>query len=118
MTEEIIIKKPQKINNYIHFFDLGRNSLSGYIAEFDDCSLGMDVGSSLQVKDVLRYAKNNNIYLSSFKYFIPSHHHFDHNGGLWKIIDTIKEHNSEVKILTNSQTKDFLNNWYREKTSY
>ena len=111
MTEEIIIKKSKKINDYLHFFDLGRNSLSGYIGEFDDCSLCMDVGSSFQVKDVLRYAKKNNIPLSSFKYFIPSHHHYDHNGGLWKIIDIIKEHNSEVKILTNSLTKDFLNNY-------
>ncbi len=111
MTEEIIIIKPKKINEYLHFFDLGRNMLSGFITEFDDCSLCMDVGSSFQVKNVLRYAKKNNISLSSFKYFIPSHHHYDHGGGLWKIIDVIKEHNSEVKILTNNQTKDFLNNY-------
>lgn len=112
MTEEIIIAKPKKINDYLHFFDLGRNGmLSGFIAEFDGCSLCMDVGSSLQFKNVLRYAKGNNISLSSFKYFIPSHHHYDHNGGLWKIIEIIKEHNSEVKILTNKLTKDFLNNY-------
>lgn len=114
MTEEIIIAKPKKVNEYLHFFDLGRNGmLSGFVAEFDDCSLGMDVGSSLQIKNVLRFAKKNNIPLSSFKYFIPSHHHYDHSGGLWKVIDIIKEHNSEVKILTNDQTKHFLNNFER-----
>ena len=111
MTEEIIIAKPKKINDYLHFFNLGGGMLSGFITEFDDCYLCMDVGSSFQVKNVLRYAKRNNISLSSFKYFIPSHHHYDHGGGLWKIIDIIKEHNSEVKILTNNQTKDFLNNY-------
>jgi len=111
MTEETIITNPKKINDYLHFFDLGRKMLSGYITEFDDCSLCMDVGSSFQVKRVFRFAQKNNIPLSSFKYFIPSHHHYDHGGGLWKIIDTIKEHNSEVKILTNNQTKEFLNNY-------
>lgn len=111
MTQDIIIAKPKKINEYLHFFDLGRNMLSGFIAEFNDCSLCMDVGSSFQAKNILRYAKKNKISLSSFKYFIPSHHHYDHSGGLWKIIDVIKEHNSEVKILTNYQTKDFLNNY-------
>lgn len=112
MTPDIIISKPRKINDYLHFFDLGRNNmLSGFIAEFDECSLCMDVGSSFQYKNVLRYAKKNDILLSSFKYFIPSHHHYDHSGGLWKIIDIIKEHNSEVKILTNNQTMNFLNNY-------
>jgi len=111
MTEDKIIAKPKKINDYLHFFDLGGGMLSGYITEFDDCFLCMDVGSSFHVKNVLRYAKRNNLSLSSFKYFIPSHHHYDHGGGLWKIIDVIKEHNSDVKILTNNQTKDFLNNY-------
>ena len=55
MTEEIIIAKPKKINDYLHFFDLGGGMLSGYIMEFDDCFLCMDVGSSFQVKNVLRY---------------------------------------------------------------
>jgi len=123
MTQEIIITEPKKINDYLHFFDLGRNGMmSGYIAEFEEYSICMDVGSSLQCKNILRYAKKNTIPLSSFKYFIPSHHHFDHNGGLWKLYNEIKKHNPDVKILTNQQTKDLLNHYEshftRSKNAY
>lgn len=115
MAQEIITVKSGKINDYLHHFDLKqlgtKRMLSGYIAEFDDCAICMDIGSSFEVKHLLRYAKRNKIPLSSFKYLITSHHHFDHNGGMWKLYEEIKRHNPEVKILTNQQTKDFLNNY-------
>ena len=55
--------------------------------------------------------KKLNIELSSFKYLTTTHHHFDHNGGLWQLYDILKEHNPEVKIVTNEKTMELLNDY-------
>lgn len=114
MVQELITLKTGKVNDYLNHVDLkqfaARRLLSGYVAEFDEGSIIMDTGSSLDVKHELRYLKKNNIPLSNVKYLITSHHHFDHNGGMWKLYEEIKKHTSQVKILTNKMTMDFLNN--------
>jgi len=114
MVQKVIITESGKINEYLHHADLkqfaARGLLSGYVAEFDEGSIVMDTGSSHDVKHTLRYLKNNKISLSSVKYLITSHHHFDHNGGMWKLYEEVKKHNSEVKILTSKMTMNFLNN--------
>jgi glyoxylase-like metal-dependent hydrolase (beta-lactamase superfamily II) len=126
MNQEKKIIKQGKFNEYLHLIDLRqlgiRGNTSGYAAEFDDCSLFFDCGSSLEVKRLLRYVKNTNIDLSTCKYLITTHYHFDHNGGLWKLYETIKEYNPDVKILTNKYTKELLNDYEehlaRGKRSY
>ncbi len=115
MVQEIITTEAGKINEYLHHVDLkqfaARRLLSGYVAEFDEGSIIMDTGSSHEVKHCLRYLKKSNIPLSTVKYLITSHHHFDHNGGMWKLYEEIKKYNPDVKILTSEQTKNFLNNY-------
>lgn len=115
MAEEIITVDSKKFNNYLHHIDLKEfgtpRVLSSFIAEFDECTLFLDCGTSIEVKRVLRYAKQNNIPLSSVKYLITSHHHFDHCGGMWKLYDKIKIFNPEVKIITNTKTKILLNDY-------
>ncbi|TFG06459.1 MAG: MBL fold metallo-hydrolase [Promethearchaeota archaeon] len=115
MIKDFITIKPGKINDYLHHVDLkqlgARRLLSGYICEFDDSSVILDSGSSFEVKHVLRYAKKKKISLEKVKYLITSHHHFDHNGGMWKLYLEVKKHNPEVKILTSRQTKEYLNNF-------
>ncbi len=113
MNEGVITLKSGKINDYLHLIDAKaygvRRMLSIFLAEFDDCSILIDCGSSLDVKNGLRYFKKHQIPLSSFKYLITSHHHFDHNGGMWKLYLELKKYNPDVKILTNSTTKALLN---------
>ena len=115
MDKEVITLRSGKINEYLHHIDVkafGKTRmLSVFLGEFKDYSILFDCGSSLDVKKVLRYFKRNNIALSSFKYLITSHHHFDHTGGMWKIYNEIKPHNPDVKILTNSMTKALLNDY-------
>jgi len=115
MDKELITIKSGKINDYIHHIDLepyGKaRMLSVFLGEFDDCSILFDCGSSLEIKNCLRYFKKNQISLSSFKYLITSHHHFDHNGGMWKLYEEIKKFNPDVKILTNVMTKTLLNDY-------
>ena len=110
MHEQLITLKSGKVNEYLHMIDVKAygttRMLSVFLGEFDDCSILFDCGSSLDIKRSLRYFKKNQIPLSSFKYLITSHHHFDHNGGLWKLYEEIKAHNPNVKILTNQITNE------------
>ncbi|MFX1587786.1 MAG: MBL fold metallo-hydrolase, partial [Promethearchaeota archaeon] len=112
MAQDAIIIKSGKINEYLHHIDLkayGKpRMLSIYLAEFDNCSILFDCGSSLDYKKVISYLKKNEISLSSIKYLITSHHHFDHNGGLHLLYAELKKYNPELKILTNKRTKTLL----------
>lgn len=107
-----------KINEYLHLVDIKQYNkervCSIFIAEFDNCSLILDCGTSFDVNRLLRYMKRNEISLSSVKYIIPTHHHFDHAGGLWKLYNNIKEVNSDVKILCSDEFKRRINNFEHE----
>ncbi len=115
MVENFITIEPGKINDYIYHIDVraygAPRMLSVFVAQFDDSSVLIDCGSSLDTKKLVRFLKNLNIDLASFKYLTTSHHHFDHNGGLWQIYDLIKEYNPDVKIITNNKTKELLNDY-------
>lgn len=115
MVKEVITIKSGKINDYLHHIDMRAygttRMLSVFLGEFENCSILIDCGSSLEIKNGLRYFKRNQIPLSSFKYLITSHHHFDHNGGMWKLYEEIKKYNPTVKILTNRLTKALLNDY-------
>lgn len=114
----MIEKISNKFNEYLHLVDIkqfGKEYVtSAFIAEFDDCVVVIDPGSSLDIRKLLRYMKRNNILLNSVKYIISSHCHFDHNGGLWKLYDEVKEHNPNVKIISSFETMKMLNNFKYE----
>jgi glyoxylase-like metal-dependent hydrolase (beta-lactamase superfamily II) len=117
MVQELITLNSGKVYDYLHHIDVkayGKSRmLSIYLGEFDDGLILLDCGSSLDIKKVLRYFKNNDIPLRSFRYLIPSHHHFDHAGGMYLLFQKLKKYSPDVKILTNQMTMDLLNN-YRE----
>jgi len=116
MEQDTITIKSGKFNEYLHHIDVKAygttRMLSIFLGEFDDnSSILIDCGSSLDIEKALKYFNNNEIPLSSFKYLITTHHHFDHNGGLWKLYEELKKHNPNVKILTNQITKELLNDY-------
>ncbi|MHA2283503.1 MAG: MBL fold metallo-hydrolase [Promethearchaeota archaeon] len=116
MVNDLITLKSGKVNEYLHHIDVkayGRpRMLSVFLCEFDENeSILIDCGSSLDIKSGLKYFKKNDIKLSSFKHIIPTHHHFDHIGGAWKLYEEIKKYNPNVKILTNQITKELLNDF-------
>ncbi len=110
-----IITKSGKINDYIHHIDLNafgkKRFLSSYMAKFDNFSVILDCGTSFEIENLIKYIKKNKIPLSSIKYLITSHHHFDHNGGAWKLYTMLKKYNQKLKIITNSRTKTLLNDY-------
>lgn len=114
MEHNIITLKSGKIDglDYLHHVDLksyhAPRMTSVYIGEFDEGSIILDCGSSNDIASLLRYIKNNEIPLSSIKYLTTSHCHFDHSGGMWKLYETLKKYNPDVKILINQKTKELL----------
>ena len=116
MSQKGITVESGKINDYLHHVDLREfgvsRILSCYIGEFDKSSVILDCGTSLLIKNVLKYLRMKKISLSTIKYLITTHHHFDHAGGMWKLYEEIKKHNPDVKIVTNQQTYELLNDYY------
>jgi glyoxylase-like metal-dependent hydrolase (beta-lactamase superfamily II) len=115
MQQEMITVDTKKVNEYLYHIDAHAygtsRMLSIFVAEFEDYSVVIDCGSSLDIKKLLRSFKKLGIKLSSIKYLITTHHHFDHNGGAWQFYDILKEYNPNIKILTNKSTKELLNNF-------
>lgn len=115
MVQEVITVNSGKIYDYLYHIDVrayGKpRMLSVYLGEFDNGSILFDCGSSLDTKKILRYFRNNHIPLDSFRYLVTSHHHFDHNGGMYLLYAKLKKYNPNVKILTNKITMKLLNNY-------
>ncbi len=115
MVQEVITVNSGKIYDYLDHIDVrayGKpRMLSVYLIEFDNGSILFDCGSSLDTKKILRYFRNNHVPLDSFRYLVTSHHHFDHNGGMYLLYAKLKKYNPNVKILTNKITMNLLNNY-------
>lgn len=115
MVQDLITIETGKINEYLYHIDVKAygtpRMLSIFVGQFENGSVLIDCGSSLDTKKLIRFLKKLKIDLSSFKYLTTTHHHFDHNGGLWQLYGILKGYNPEVKILTNLKTKELLNNY-------
>ncbi|MFX1288596.1 MAG: MBL fold metallo-hydrolase [Promethearchaeota archaeon] len=115
MVEDFFTIETKKLNEYLYHIDVraygAPRMLSIFVAKFDKSSMLIDCGSSLDTKKLIRFFNRLNIKLTSFKYLTTTHHHFDHNGGLWQLYEQLKDYNSEVKILTNEKTKELLNDY-------
>ena len=115
MVQDLITIETGKINEYLYHIDVKAygtpRMLSIFVGQFDNGSILIDCGSSLDTKKLIRFLKKLKIDLSTFKYLTTTHHHFDHNGGLWQLYEILKNYNPEVKILTNQKTKELLNNY-------
>lgn len=118
---EDIVLESGKVREYLHHIDTrqfgGRRLNSAFLFHLNDVSVLMDAGTSDEVHQLIKYFKKNSIPLSSFKYLIPSQHHFDHAGGFWKLYEIISKENPDVKILTNEKNKQHLNDsdWHMKR---
>ena len=83
---------------------------SGFILNTKETSVILDCGTSDDVFSLLTYLENHKISLKQISYLVPSHYHFDHFGGGWKLWKIIYEKNPEVRILTTELTKKYLQN--------
>ena len=107
-----IIRKAGEFVENIHLIDLnqyGMNTIcSSYILHWNDSTVIFDVGTSDDYRKILSYMKKNKIPRESVKYLVPTHHHFDHAGGMWKILKKLEKYNPSIKIATTNLTKAYL----------
>ncbi|MFX1249655.1 MAG: MBL fold metallo-hydrolase [Promethearchaeota archaeon] len=107
-----IITKTSKISDEIYHLDINQYNLirscSIYLLKTPESIVILDTGTSNDVNSIINFMKNNNFPLKKIKYLVPSHHHFDHFGGGWKIWKAIKKFNSDIKVLTTKETQKML----------
>ena len=97
------------IINDIHLVDLYMydSSLfaSAMVLEDSDYTLIIDTGTSNSVGALINYLHFNEINLKKV-YILPTHHHFDHTGGILPLLEHLSQDNhSKIKVLL---TKDIL----------
>jgi glyoxylase-like metal-dependent hydrolase (beta-lactamase superfamily II) len=107
-----IITKSEKITEEIYHVDVMAYAVkrltSTFVLETPEAVAIIDTGTSDDVHKILRFLKKQSISLQKVKYLVPSHFHFDHFGGGWKLWEMLKEENPAVKVMTTQKTHDQL----------
>jgi len=114
MSKNSIITASGKITSEIYHLDIEQYNMSRSCSIFflvtPESIVIMDVGTSDDVDSIFEFMKINNFPLKKTQYLVPSHHHFDHFGGGWKLWKVIHDFNPDVKVLTTGKTKRLLQN--------
>jgi len=92
-----------------HQFGMRRVTSSFLYWDGNNCIL-MDVGTSDNVRNLLKYLKKNQIPIDKVTGIILTHYHFDHGGGALKLWRKINKKNPDFKIYTPQDTHDLLQN--------
>ncbi|MHA2055276.1 MAG: MBL fold metallo-hydrolase [Candidatus Hodarchaeales archaeon] len=113
MNVSSLIRESGRITSNIHHIDLFQYNApeisSAFLIKTSEAVCIIDCGTSEDVSQVLKYVKKDlGGSLSQVQYLIPSHHHFDHFGGGWKLWEEVAKRNPDVKILTSELTKEVL----------
>ncbi|MHA1966214.1 MAG: MBL fold metallo-hydrolase [Candidatus Hodarchaeales archaeon] len=107
-----IIISSGRISNDLFHIDLCQFNLpritSSFVLNTSKEIIILDSGTSNDVSSILEFFSANNLSLKKIRYIIPSHHHFDHAGGVWKLWKNIKVKNPHVKVLTTEDIKNKL----------
>ncbi|MFX0182694.1 MAG: MBL fold metallo-hydrolase [Candidatus Hodarchaeota archaeon] len=112
MESKSIIQASGNITKEVCLIDINQYNFprisSIFILKTPKSVLIMDTGTSKDVKTLLKFLYDQSIPLRKIMYLVPSHYHFDHFGGGWKLWQEIKKYNPEVKVLTTENTKKKL----------
>ena len=104
-----IVREAGEFIKNIHLIDLNQYGMgkicSTFLLNWNNSTLIFDVGTSDDQRRVLSYMKKKGIPRDSVKYLVPSHHHFDHAGGMWKILKKLEKFNTSIKILATELQK-------------
>ena len=107
------LRSSGQVSDYIHHIDLKQYNSPELCSAFilitsDKCAI-MDCGTSNDISTLLDYITSElEISLKRISYLIPTHYHFDHFGGGWKLWEILREQNPDIRILTTKNTKQKL----------
>jgi glyoxylase-like metal-dependent hydrolase (beta-lactamase superfamily II) len=82
--------------------------ISTFALETPEAVVVIDTSTSDDVYKLLRFLRKQGISQQKIKYLVPSHFHFDHFGGGWKLWEMLRKENPGVKVLTTQKTHDQL----------
>ena len=107
------LRSSGQVNDYIHHIDLKQYNFpelcSAFVLKTQNSYAIMDCGTSNDIPTLLDYITSElNLSLKRIGYLIPTHYHFDHFGGGWKLWETLMEYNPDIKILKTEKTKEQL----------
>ncbi|NMC05669.1 MAG: MBL fold metallo-hydrolase [Candidatus Lokiarchaeota archaeon] len=112
MNASPIITKSERITKDIFHVDIHAFAVpkltSTFVLETPEAVVVIDTGTSDDVYKLLRFLRRQGISQQKIKYLVPSHFHFDHFGGGWKLWEMLKKENPDVKVLTTQKTHDQL----------
>ncbi len=108
-----IIKTAGEFLPHFHHIDLHQfgspKITSSYVITNDNHTILVDCGTTDNTRRILQYLRKGKISLESIDYFVPSHPHFDHFYGVFKLYPIIAEKNPNVKVLCTQAIADRLN---------
>jgi glyoxylase-like metal-dependent hydrolase (beta-lactamase superfamily II) len=109
-----IVYEERNITEFVSLIDLmqfGQKHLAtGFLVSDGKKSYLLDVGTSDNVRQVLRSIKKRGCDLTGLIGIFPTHYHFDHAGGCAKLHKKMQEYNPNFKIFTTELTKKKLQN--------
>jgi glyoxylase-like metal-dependent hydrolase (beta-lactamase superfamily II) len=107
-----IITASGKVTKEIYHLDVRAYAVprltSTFVLETPEAVAVIDTGTSDDVYKLLRFLRKQGIPPQRIKYLVPSHFHFDHFGGGWKLWEMVRKENPGVKVLTTQKTHDQL----------
>src|SRR5271157_5015098 len=108
----IVMKSGEFLPN-IHLVDLRQFGMqhitSSYVITTGRHTILLDCGTTDDVSKLLHYLRKAGIALESIDYIVPSHHHFDHFYGVFKLFPILAEKNPAIKVLCTQLIADRLN---------
>ncbi|GAB4308055.1 MAG: hypothetical protein Kow0069_05980 [Promethearchaeota archaeon] len=68
----------------------------------------VDSGTSDDVAGLRRYLRRAGVPTDGHVLLVPSHHHFDHAGGTWRLYEVLAKNNPRTRVVTTASVRDFL----------
>jgi glyoxylase-like metal-dependent hydrolase (beta-lactamase superfamily II) len=109
MELSCFVTESGRITDQIHHVDVNafaqKGITSSFILETPDAIAIFDTGTSDDVLAVLKYMRKNSLPLERVKAIVPTHYHFDHFGGGWRLWQRVHEVSHGVKVITTDPTR-------------
>ncbi len=110
----MILSKSGEIAPNLHLVDLkmfgAPRFCTGFALLTPEALVLMDCGTSNEVQNVLTYLREHGIPWGDGRdiLLVPSHHHFDHAGGMWRLYRRIRKRTARVAVHTTEAVQALL----------
>ncbi|MHA1731094.1 MAG: MBL fold metallo-hydrolase [Promethearchaeota archaeon] len=110
----MILSRGGEVEPGLHLVDLHMFGAPQFGTAFvfvtDAATVIVDTGTSNEVFTMLKYLREHRVPVGGDRevLLVPSHHHFDHAGGMWRLYSKIRKKTSRVRVVTIEETMGLL----------